>query len=60
MQDNEGNELAVGDKVVYIQQHYQTQELFSGEVIGFTPKKIRIKDEGGYTDLKIPAHVIKK
>jgi hypothetical protein len=41
MVDCVGNELKVGDKVICSDMNYA--DLLIGEVIGFTPKKIRIK-----------------
>lgn len=41
MKDVAGNYLMLGDKVVTMVRHYK--DLVIGEVVGFTPKKIKVK-----------------
>lgn len=41
MKDSIGNELAIGDKVVFLAPHYRT--LKSGHVKGFTTKMVVIE-----------------
>lgn len=45
MKDYIGQELKVGDKVVFVRQHYTS--LAKGTIVKFTPKaaKIRFEDE---------------
>jgi hypothetical protein len=43
-----GNELKVGDQVVYVDKHaYSTySELSTGHIVRFTPKMVEIEDRG--------------
>jgi len=41
MKDFFGNDLNIGDPVAFCKQGYR--ELVMGEVIGFTPKQVRVK-----------------
>ena len=41
MKDFLGQELALGDYVIYMKQHYR--EFGMGKIVKFTPQKVRIK-----------------
>ncbi len=60
MKDNDGNDLKVGDEVVFGYTFYKTYELRSGTVYRFSPLKIGIEEADGTTHLKIPEHVMKR
>lgn len=42
MKDFVGNELHVGDKIVYVRSFHHGKEMRRTEVIGFTPKMVKI------------------
>ena len=61
--DAAGNEIKVGDRVVYISQGGYTQSLSIGFVVEFTPRKVRIRraQESKYyaaTCLKYPVQLV--
>lgn len=62
LNDRAGNELAVGEKVLFLKPGTSTSWLIWGDVLGFTPKMIRIlyRERGhAYTCLRNPESVVK-
>lgn len=47
MKDYFGQKLAVGDKVAFCRPQYR--DLVTGTITGFTPKKVRVKYQVGWT-----------
>ena len=50
------NELSIGDHVVY--SYENSTSLYSGHIIGFAERVVRVEDERG-TFLKNPRNVVK-
>ncbi len=46
MKDRAGNELTIGDRVLYLKPGTSSSWLVWGTVEGFTPKKVRVKPDG--------------
>ena len=42
MQDVTGKKISIGDKIVFMYRYAHSSEMRTGEVIGFTPKMVRI------------------
>lgn len=64
MKDFLGNELEIGDEVIFSPKHYK-YSLVIGKITAFTPKKIRvvyrfIHENYDYDYLLEPAQLIKK
>jgi uncharacterized protein YneR len=59
MNDFEGNNLKVGDKVTFVTRITGQSELENGVVIGFSAKMVRVKFHYGQTT-KISKKVIKR
>lgn len=58
MRDFVGNDLKIGDKVVYVSHCRTSSSLVMGTVEGFTPKKIYVHGMYGLI-LKEPTKVVK-
>lgn len=48
MKDVTGKKLAIGDKIVFMRRY----SLYAGEVIGFSPKMVRVAYKDRYDPLK--------
>ena len=58
MKDYLGNELQVGDKVVYLQFNRTSAQFHEGTVESFTPQKVYVRGPWGRR-LKEAYHVVK-
>lgn len=58
MRDRAGNELAVGDRVLYLEPGRSTSRLVWGVIIRFTPEMVVFEDKFGYLR-RHPASVVK-
>lgn len=56
-QDKLNNALAVGDQVAFVRGGNPAVEI--GIIEAFTPKKVRIVRNNGYTSLKDPTDIVK-
>lgn len=50
MKDFVGNELHIGDKIVYVRSFHHGKEMRMTEVIGFTPKMVKVPNHYTYLD----------
>jgi hypothetical protein len=57
MKDVLGEDLVVGDVVVTTRQGYSNLKIV--QIVGFTPKKIRVTGIHGYSELKDTNQVVK-
>lgn len=57
MKDFLGNELNVGDKVVYVRRNYR--DLATGEVVSIGPKKVTITEKEFGQTYRFPSQVVK-
>lgn len=53
MKDVTGKEITIGDKVVFMYRRTHGSELHIGQVVGFSPKMVRVEYQNRWTMLSI-------